>query len=171
MAVETTETFRYDSEGNRISHVDRDGTKISMDYNMYGSLVRRTAIKAEAGGRSTEKKELSRISESFFYSPDVRLKSKSASGRELNSYGYDLNGNKTSQRDVSGNVTEYRYGISDELLEVYDKGVLRASYEYNPDGTVKRQKTGKGTEILTDTCYVYDEDRNLIGLKTFLQGG
>ena len=68
-------------------------------------------------------------------------------------------------------MTEYRYGISDELLDIYDKGVLRASYEYNLDGTLKRQKTGKGTEILTDTCYAYDEDRNLTGLKTFLQGG
>ena len=48
---------------------------------------------------------------------------------------------------------------------------MRASYEYNLDGTLKRQKTGKGTEILTDTCYTYDEDRNLTGLKTFLQGG
>ena len=100
-----------------------------------------------------------------------RLKSKSASGKELISYGYDLNGNKISQRDVTGNVTEYRYGISDEILEIYDKGVLRASYEYNSDGTLKRQKTGKGTEILTDTCYAYDGDRNLIGLETFLQGG
>ncbi len=186
-----SETFRYDSEGNQISHVDRNGTKISMAYNMYGSLVRRTAIKAEAGDKSTEDKDLSRSSESFFYYPDGRLKtaiaggmryeytydvrgrlkSKSASGKELISYGYDLNGNKTSQRDVTGNVTEYKYGISDELLEIYDKGVLRASYEYNPDGTLKRQKTGNGTEILTDTCYAYDGDRNLIGLKTFLQGG
>ena len=166
----------------QIGHVDRNGTKISLDYNMYGSLTMRTGQKEGTSER---------ISESFQYYPDGRLKTaiaggmryeytydvrgrlkrKSASGRELISYGYDLNGNKISQRDVTGNVTEYRYGISDELLEIYDKGVLRASYEYNPDGTVKRQKTGNGAEILTDTCYAYDEDRNLTGLKTFLQGG
>lgn len=169
--------YSYDKEGRIILATDRNGNRTHMTYNMYGSLMGRTTV-------SSDKNQ--RITESFCYYPDGKLKSligggmryeyeydaagklksKSASGKKLIQYEYDLNGNRTSVRDVTGKKTEYRYNELDLLAEVSDGGKSLARYFYNPDNTLRRLEVGSG--LITE--YGYDANRNVISQKTIMLG-
>ncbi|MDE7417716.1 MAG: hypothetical protein K2N44_15670, partial [Lachnospiraceae bacterium] len=78
-------------------------------------------------------------------------------------YGYDLNGNLTSQRDVTGKVTEYTYNALDLIEKITDNGTITAEYSYYPDGSIRSLKNGS---LYTE--YAFDADKNLTGLKTML---
>jgi len=88
-----------------------------------------------------------------------RVTRKSASGRTLLAYSYDLNGNLTSQRDVSGKVTEYTYNALDLIEKVTDNGTVAAEYTYYPDGSTRSLKNGS---LYTE--YAFDADKNLTSL-------
>ena len=92
-----------------------------------------------------------------------RITRKSASGRTLLAYGYDLNGNLTTQCDVTGKVTEYTYNALDLIEKVTDNGTVAAEYSYYPDGSIRSLKNGN---LYTE--YAFDADKNLTGLKTML---
>ncbi len=100
---------------------------------------------------------------SYEYDPMGRITRKSASGRTLLAYGYDLNGNLTTQRDVTGKVTEYTYNALDLIEKVTDNGTVTAEYGYYPDGSIRSLKNGN---LYTE--YAFDADKNLTGLKTTL---
>ena len=104
----------------------------------------------------------------YDYSYDCmgRLTSKSASGRKLLSYTYDLNGNRSTMTDVTGKCTGYRYNSLDQLLEITDNGKVQARYDYNGDGTIRCLEVG-GSLV---TEYAYDVDKNLISQKTMMMG-
>ena len=101
----------------------------------------------------------------YNYEYDImgRIAKKSASGRTLLSYHYDLNGNLTSQKDVTGKVTEYTYNALDLIEKVTDNGIIVGEYSYYPDGTTKSLKNGT---LYTE--YTFDTDKNLTSLKTRL---
>ena len=73
---------------------------------------------------------------------------------------YDRSGNRVSQTDVTGKVTEYRFNLLDQLAEVWDDGEKLAEYYYHPDGTIQKEIHGSLTKE-----YAYDGDKNLIGLR------
>ena len=91
------------------------------------------------------------------------MRKKSASGRALLTYNYDLNGNLIHQKDVTGKVTEYTYNALDLIEKVTDNGIIIAEYSYYPDGTTRSLKNGN---LYTE--YTFDADKNLTGLKTHL---
>lgn len=65
---------------------------------------------------------------------------------------------------MTGKVIEYTYNTLNLLETVKDNRNKEASsYVYYADGTIKSLKSGR---LYTE--YVYDADRNLIGLKTLL---
>ncbi len=102
----------------------------------------------------------------YAYDSMGRLLSKSASGRTLLSYTYDLNGNRTSMTDVTGKCTGYRYNSLDLLEEIEDNKKIQARYYYNGDGTICRLEVGNS--LITE--YGYDVDKNLISQKTVMMG-
>ncbi len=87
-----------------------------------------------------------------------RLKAKSACGRTLLKYEYDLNGNKTAVTDVTGKTTHYEYDrtehkINDEITEKYSYN------EVNELLSVERStKYGSENEIRN---FTYDPDGNM----------
>ena len=95
----------------------------------------------------------------YEYDAMDRMTRKSASGRTLLALAYDRNGNKISQADVTGKVTEYAYSPLDLLERVWDDGKELAAYTYNPDGTPKAVTHGPIRQE-----YAYDLDKNLTGL-------
>ncbi len=178
-AMGASEHFRYDREGNMVESTDRNGVRLTLTYNMYQSLTGRRSMD---GG----------ISEHFGYYPDGKLKyaigggmrydytydamgrlaGKSAGGRSLVAYTYDVGGNRTGLTDLTGKRTEYEYDYADRLRNVYDNGNCLACYTYNPDGTVKALEIGGNSgEGVLYTEYSYDRDRNLTGLKTLVRQG
>ncbi len=178
-AMGASEHFRYDREGNMVESTDRNGVRLTLTYNMYQSLTGRRSMD---GG----------ISEHFGYYPDGKLKyaigggmrydytydamgrlaGKSAGGRSLAAYTYDVGGNRTGLTDLTGKRTEYEYDYADRLRKVYDNGNCQACYTYNPDGTMKALEIGGNSgEGVLYTEYSYDRDRNLTGLKTLIRQG
>ena len=178
-AMGASEHFRYDREGNMVESTDRNGVRLTLTYNMYQSLTGRRSMD---GG----------ISEHFGYYPDGKLKyaigggmrydytydamgrlaGKSAGGRSLVAYTYDVGGNRTGLTDLTGKRTEYEYDYADRLRKVYDNGNCQACYTYNPDGTMKALEIGGNSgEGVLYTEYSYDRDKNLTGLKTLVRQG
>ena len=181
------EEYHYDS-GNRLSRMtDRNGTETTYTYNLYGSLTGRRAQNPEVPGtKLSEAYEYtpegllkSAISSgsapgapnvytmgmrySYEYDAMGRLTKKSASGRTLLFFAYDLNGNLIRQEDVTGKVTEYSYNELDILESINDNSNELARYAYYPDGTIKSLQSGS---LYTE--YGYDADKNLASLKTLL---
>lgn len=70
---------------------------------------------------------------------------------------YNKNGNKISQADVPGKVTEYAYSPLDLLERVWDDGKDLASYTYNSDGALKAVIHGPIWQE-----YTYDGNGNCI---------
>ncbi len=161
-----SETYGYDL-GNRLCRkTDRNGVTTTYTYNLYGSLTgRRAQNPAVPGTRRSETYEYtpegllkSAISSGsdpdapgvrtmgmrYSYEYDVmnRLIQKSASGRTLLSFAYDLNGNLIRQEDVTGKVTKYSYNDIDILENIKDNDHQAAEYTYYPDGTIKSLRNG-----------------------------
>ena len=103
---------------------------------------------------------------SYSYYNNGKLKEKSASGKRLLSYEYDLNGNKIKQTDVTGKTTEYIYDELDLLQEIHDGGKCITAFKYNDDGTIKEAVSANGMKNL----YGYDTDKNLISLSIDFNG-
>ena len=103
---------------------------------------------------------------SYSYYANGSLKEKSASGKRLLSYEYDLNGNKIKQTDVTGKTTEYIYDELDLLQEIRDGGKCITAFKYNDDGTIKEAVSANGMKNL----YGYDTDKNLTSLSIDFNG-
>ncbi len=164
------ELFAYDKEGRVAEKTDRNGITTQYAFNMYGApLYRRVkdGIQGESYQYTPEGLMKAAISAGMHYSYEYdvmgRITRKSASGRTLLAYGYDLNGNLTTQCDVTGKVTEYTYNALDLIEKVTDNGSVTAEYGYYPDGSIRSLKNGN---LYTE--YAFDADKNLTGLKTVL---
>ena len=165
-----TELYAYDKEGRVAEKTDRNGITTQYAFNMYGApLYRRVKDGTEAESYQYTPEGLMKAAVSagmhYSYEYDVmgRITRKSASGRTLLAYGYDLNGNLTTQRDVTGKVTEYTYNALDLIEKVTDNGTVTAEYDYYPDGSIRSLKNGS---LYTE--YAFDADKNLTGLRTML---
>ena len=164
------ELFAYDKEGRVAEKTDRNGITTQYAFNMYGApLYRRVKEGTEAESYQYTPEGLMKAAVSagmhysYEYDPMGRITRKSASGRTLLAYGYDLNGNLTTQCDVTGKVTEYTYNALDLIEKVTDNGSVTAEYGYYPDGSIRSLKNGN---LYTE--YAFDADKNLTGLKTVL---
>ncbi len=98
-----TERYTYDKEGHVAEKTDRNGITTQYAFNMYGApLYRRVKDGAEAESYQYTPEGLMKAAISagmhYAYEYDVmgRITKKSASGRTLLAYGYDLNGNLTN---------------------------------------------------------------------------
>ncbi|MBD5135607.1 MAG: hypothetical protein HDT39_06550 [Lachnospiraceae bacterium] len=183
----SVEIFEYDAAGRPVSKTYRSGKKELYSYDIFGGL---TKIKAEPkytsentwetsiGSRESEKytyeywgdgriKSASGGGIKYIYEYDEcgRLNSKSACGRTLIKYEYDLNGNKTAVTDVTGKTTLYEYDITDRLTIIRENDRVLAEYTYTPCGKVSEIKCG---DIKTE--YRYDPDGRNAGIKVTVSG-
>ena len=160
------ETYQYDGEDRLIARTDRSGVTVELGYNLYGApLFKKEKDSAQGDFYEYTPEGLLKCAISkgmrYAYEYDAmdRMTRKSASGRTLLALTYDKNGNKISQADVTGKVTEYAYSPLDLLEKVWDDGKELAAYTYNPDGTPKAVTHGPIRQE-----YAYDLDKNLTGL-------
>lgn len=161
------ESYRYDGEGRLAARTDRSGVTVELGYNLYGAPL----FKKEKDGAQGEFYEYTpegllkcAISAGMRYAYEYdamgRMIRKSASGRTLLAQTYDKNGNKISQTDVTGKITQYTYSPLDLLEKVWDDGKELAAYDYNADGTIHEERRGP-----LHKRYWYDLDKNLTGIR------
>ena len=183
--------FDYDMSGRNTAVISPDGSRLRLtEYNEYGEKVsegdgRRELYRYNMYGAPTchENREAG-LTESWEYSPqglltsaigggmryeyayyaNGSLKEKRASGRTLLSYTYDADGRRTSQRDLTGRVTQYQYTPGGQLSRVMENGRPLADYRYHEDGMVRSLTLGTGLY----TEYAYDMDKNLSRMWTRL---
>ncbi len=168
-----SEYYFYDI-GNRLSKkIDRNGTEVCYEYSLYGDLIYRKENKTglyESYQYTPDGLLKAAVTEGiayqYLYDKKGQLKEKRSSGKVLLSYDYDKNGNLIKQRDITGKEIQYTYNRQDQIKEIYDNGKKIASYEYYSDGRKKSMRNGE--HLFSE--YVYDEDKNLIRLKTKLEG-
>ena len=160
------ELYGYDAEGRLVLKTDRNGVTVEFGYNLYGApLFKRVKDGALGDFYEYTPEGLLKCAISagmrYAYEYDTldRMIRKSASGRTLLALAYDGNGNKVSQTDVAGKVTEFVYSPLDLLTEVWDDGHRLAAYEYNADGTIRAESHGP-----VQRQFQYDVDKNLTGL-------
>ena len=165
------EEFHYDKEGRMCEHTDRDGRRELYRYNMYGAPTcheNREAGLTESWEYSPQGLLTSAIGGGmryeYAYYANGSLKEKRASGRTLLSYTYDADGRRTSQRDLTGRVTQYQYTLGGQLSRVMENGRPLADYRYHEDGMVRSLTLGTGLY----TEYAYDMDKNLSRMWTRL---
>ena len=165
--------------------MDRNGSRVTYAYNMYGSPTERIAQAAWNSSDGTDHM-CGRIQENYQYDRTGRLTAaisggmrydyrydkknqllaKTAGGRTLVSYAYDAEGNRTASTDVTGNCTKYTYDLLGRMTGVRDeKTGFLATYEYTKTGDLKKVNTP-----VLNTVYAYDEDRNLTALRTMAAG-
>ena len=96
------ELYTYDKEGHIPEKTDRNGITTQYAFNMYGApLYRRVKDGTEAESYQYTPEGFMKAAISagmhytYEYDPMGRIIRKSASGRTLLAYGYDLNGNLT----------------------------------------------------------------------------
>ncbi len=183
-AAGSIEKFTYDILGRLQGHCDRDGRQVHYAYNMLGSLTEISSGREHMADYSYD--AMGRLSSAlgggmrydYRYYEGGLLKEKRASGRILTSYTYDAEGNKVSQKDLTGKETGYRYDFSGRLTAVTDMGQcnpdrlhfadadasgrILAEYVYSASGNPVVKKIGGN---ITST-YAYDELLNIKALKT-----
>ena len=162
------EKFTYDILGRLQGHCDRDGRQVHYTYNMLGSPTEISSGREHMADYSYD--AMGRLASAlgggmrydYRYDAEGRLKEKRASGRILTSYTYDAEGNKVSQKDLTGKETGYWYDFSGRLTAVTDGEKTLAEYVYSASGNPVVKKIGGN---ITST-YGYDELLNIKALKT-----
>ncbi|THF72581.1 RHS repeat-associated core domain-containing protein, partial [Cohnella fermenti] len=76
-------------------------------------------------------------------------------------YGYDRDGNVTSQKDAKGHETLFEYDYDKRLLKKIDSLQAVTEYRYDQSGNLKTEVDAKGSE----TTYDYDDLNRLIRKK------
>ena len=187
-------TYTYDGNGNITGIQLPSGDEIHREYDLCdritaehyreknGGIDNRITYHYDKNGNLTEVRYQNDYTITMRY--DYRyyegglLKEKRASGRILTSYTYDAEGNKVSQKDLTGKETGYRYDFSGRLTAVTDMGQcnpdrlhfadadasgrILAEYVYSASGNPVVKKIGGN---ITST-YGYDELLNIKALKT-----
>lgn len=156
------ESFEYDEKGNVISAVKRDGTQVSYSYNDISQLVE---VNYSTGQyikyTYDEKGNIIIIDENgartiMEYNERGDLKSIAYPGYSNVEYTYDEFGNVTNILANYGSISRehsYKYDEFGRLITVGWFGLDMASYEYNPDGSLKKETGYNGS--YTDYEYEY----------------
>ncbi|MDE6232224.1 MAG: hypothetical protein K2M60_02590, partial [Lachnospiraceae bacterium] len=183
----SVEEFAYDAAGRPVSKTHRSGKKEIYSYDIFGNPTKIEAkpkdTSEDTGETNTDSKECEKYTYEYYrdgriksasgggikytyeYDECGRLKSKSACGRTLLKYEYDLNGNKTAVTDVTGKTTLYEYDLADRLTAIRENDRMLAEYTYTPCGKVSEIKCG---DIKTE--YGYDSDGMKAGIKVTVSG-
>lgn len=204
----TTETFEYDVEGRNTKATDRMGRSVTMTYDAVGNLISKTypngskvtynydakyrlvSVKGANGGTTKYEYDaldrntaivdaLDNRTEFDYNSASGLLETMTDPMGNTYTYGYDLNGNRTSvtmpdgtsistaydargritsQTDQHDNTTRYTYDGADRLTSVTDALGGKWKYSYNSVGELVTITDANGNT----TKYEYDNGGRVI---------
>ena len=198
------EAYAYDEKGNVTAVTRRDGTTVNYSYDEYAQLTKAEYPDGEYIAYDyDEAGNVVRVIEFYDDAPHVTSLGYSAKGdlafvqyrnpeERLVSYDYDERGNLTQITIDNLRYTVnymYEYDAMNRLTNVYlgeSKSILATAYQYNPDGSLKKQTNYNGTytdyayshgrlasirnygedgQVLSFFEYEYDKSGNIISMK------
>ncbi len=164
----TTESWRYDAQGNPLSWTNRRGDVMLYTYNDRGQLIRKEypdgavhTYDYDDNGRLVSATD-DRGGTTLEYVPDTTWLKKITypTGRWL-AYEYDDAGRRTKLTTHDGFVTHYHYDDAGRLSQLTDKdGNNVVTYTYDSAGRLIREDKGNGTY----TTYDYDKAGQVVDL-------
>ena len=164
-------SYRYDSQGNRISVTDANGNTTTYDYDLLGRLIGMIdplgygmAMTYDGiGNMLTLIDKLGRIT-TFEYDLKQQLLYTTNPDGTIVSTLYDPSGNLSIMADELGHVIQYEYDPLNRLIQVlYADGALER-FAYDGGGRIVRSADALGYQ----TQYTYDELGQQISLTDAL---
>ncbi|OXM49394.1 rhs protein [Amycolatopsis thailandensis] len=131
------QSWRYDSEGNEIEHVDPSGRATRREYGPFDML---TAEIDPAGGRTQ-----------YAYDTELRPATVTNPAGLTWTYEYDPAGRLVRQTDFDGRPTTYAYDAAGQLVRSVDPAGRATEYGYDLIGNLVRIRTDDA-----ETTYAYD---------------
>ena len=152
-ALGQTTTYKYDYVGNVTQMTDRNGTVTNVEYNLWGAPVVQSASKDGITQTITNTYDQLGLLRSatdengtttYDYDAMGRLTEEEI-GDTINSYSYDMYGNRTSYTLTRGgatlSATSYTYDNMNRLATMTNGGVT-TSYTYDANGQVLTEQGG-----------------------------
>ncbi len=148
------ENYEYDAKGNIVAATKRDGTGITYAYDKYSQLTsvsfstdETIAYEYDGKGNLTQIDENGKKT-TLEYNDRGDVTKINYPSRKSVAYTYDASGNVSSTTAVYGqssNTTYYVYDNYGRLQSANFGGADLVSYEYNADGSLKKQQNYNGT--------------------------
>ncbi|MFZ6682219.1 RHS repeat-associated core domain-containing protein [Undibacterium sp. Tian12W] len=154
--------FEYDSVGNRTKVTDATNKVTQFEYDALNRLVKTTypdnstssTVWNTTGTKQSETDQAGNTTV-YGYDPVGRLNQvtqTNAATQQQTIYGYDVNGNKISQTDAQGHVTNWTYDVNSRVTSRTLPAGQTESFAYDVAGNLT-QKTDFAGKV---TSYVYD---------------
>ncbi|WP_414943582.1 DUF6531 domain-containing protein [Amycolatopsis sp. cmx-11-32] len=137
------QSWRYDSEGNEVEHVDPAGRATRREYGPFDML---TAEIDPAGGRTQ-----------YTYDTELRPSVVTNPNGLTWTYEYDPAGRLVRQTDFDGRAHTYAYDAAGQLIRSVDPAGRATDYDYDLIGNLVRIRTED-----TETTYAYDAVGELV---------
>ncbi|WP_423032157.1 RHS repeat-associated core domain-containing protein [Undibacterium sp. Ji42W] len=154
--------FEYDAVGNRVKITDAFGKVTQFEYDALNRLVKTTYPDNSTSSTvwnttGTKQSETDQAGNTIVYGYDPvgrlnEVTQTNAATQQQTVYGYDVNGNKTSQTDAKGHTTSWAYDANNRLSSRTLPGGQAESFAYDVAGNLM-QKTDFAGKV---TSYVYD---------------
>ncbi len=146
-----TTTYEYDKLGRVVSETDSNGIFKGYFYEGISNYV----LRAVTGQRNL----LIYSDVTYQYDDEMRISSISESKRQIVTYEYDANGNRSKEILANGISTEYAYNCVNAITEIKsfngENEIASTTYKYYLDGS-DSSKTVTENGITEKTSYVYN---------------
>ncbi|MFZ6682213.1 RHS repeat-associated core domain-containing protein [Undibacterium sp. Tian12W] len=154
--------FEYDAIGNQTKITDATNKVTQFEYDTLNRLVKTTypdnssssTVWNTTGTKQSETDQAGNTTQ-YAYDPVGRLNQvtqTNAATQQQTIYGYDVNGNKTSQTDAQGHTTSWTYDANSRVTSRTLPAGQAESFAFDVAGNLT-QKTDFAGKV---TSYVYD---------------
>jgi RHS repeat-associated protein len=143
-----TTTFTYDSAGNRATETSATGDETTFTWNARGNLTSEVSPRGNVAGASP-----SAYTSAFTYDPaGDRLTATDPLGDERK-WGYDADGNVSSETDANGNTTTFTYDAANQRTSSIRADGHTEHLTYDEDGNIASEVNGREKA----TTFAYDQ--------------
>ncbi len=163
-------TNEYDGANRVISQTDPAGRTTTFKYEAFHATVTNQATGAVTDEWFTSNKQPFKVTRgfgtaaatttTFAYDEGGRMVKRTDGNGHITTYGYDADGDRTSEKDAAGE-TKWTYDATHDLISTTTPGGETTTIERDENGNVESiSRPGPG-ETVQETSFSYDEDGQL----------
>ncbi|WP_044618278.1 RHS repeat-associated core domain-containing protein [Gynuella sunshinyii] len=164
-------TYGYDNAGNKTRQTDAEGRETTWTYDSQGRITSRTLpmgqqerFTYDLNGNMATHTDFNGQETRYNYDENNQLTRIEYADDEIETFSYDVLGNRTSATDSQG-TTKYQYDSQSRLIQETQPNGAVLSYQYDANGNKTRFSVTRNG--LTDiTRYGYDQLNRLESITT-----